>query len=332
MSWPQIGDADIEAHLVLADQLMRNGDPRGELIVVQAERLRSPEDPKLAQREAELLEDHHDTFLGPLGHLLDVQWSLGFWRRVRFPTEDISAPDMRELAAMVFSHDSAAQLRAMWITSFPGGFEGIARLWLEAPRRPRLGGLTIGEPHYHDLLSFPDGFDFSTLRHLRSLELLSGRVRIASPLDLPHLKKLDVRGVLPRTHEFLFSTAWPSVQEMRLRLWHSEGDGLRPATLPELRRLDLDVPHVSRFVAFLQESELIEQLAHLGFPKSPLGVRDLESLLLHSPVLSRIPSFTLQRPRLIDRITDEHISELEGALPNLTWLDTEDNDSHSSSA
>jgi uncharacterized protein (TIGR02996 family) len=82
---------DVAAHRFYADWLQQHGDPRGELIMVQAERLERPDDEALKAAEAaagarEFDEAHraHD-----VAHGLHRRQQLG--RRLRVPHEQAGA-------------------------------------------------------------------------------------------------------------------------------------------------------------------------------------------------------------------------------------------------
>src|SRR5690242_14343706 len=74
---------DVEAYYVYGDWLQAQGDPRGELVMLQAAAQRNPDDKKLAARADKHLRDHADALLGPLaeyGKQLTVVWRNGFVR------------------------------------------------------------------------------------------------------------------------------------------------------------------------------------------------------------------------------------------------------------
>lgn len=58
-----MADGDADAFLVYADLLLQHGDPRGDLIQVQHQRLQKPKDKKLLKAEADLLARHGDAWL-----------------------------------------------------------------------------------------------------------------------------------------------------------------------------------------------------------------------------------------------------------------------------
>ena len=91
---------DLDARLVLADDLQQRGDPQGELIAVQSalagEHLSPAERKRLAKRESALLDANHELWWGPLAQLIrkrsnkyplhpavEATWDRGFVASVR---------------------------------------------------------------------------------------------------------------------------------------------------------------------------------------------------------------------------------------------------------
>src|SRR4051812_44830841 len=76
---------DPGAWLVYADALQAEGDPRGELIVLQEARARQPKDRVLARAEDALLATHYDRLVGKpaIAHQEDkslrISWKNGFF-------------------------------------------------------------------------------------------------------------------------------------------------------------------------------------------------------------------------------------------------------------
>src|SRR5438128_1191687 len=75
---------DVEAYYVYGDWLQAEGDPRGELVALQAAQLRDPDDDKVAQRAERYLKDHAAALLGELDVLPKraLGWYCGFVRSV----------------------------------------------------------------------------------------------------------------------------------------------------------------------------------------------------------------------------------------------------------
>ena len=91
---------DEHAYLVYGDWLQMRGDPRGELIALQAAARRNPGDKKLAKLVDEYIEEHADHLLGPLGDACMVSWHLGFIRDARF------LPDKDDSVSVLLEHPS----------------------------------------------------------------------------------------------------------------------------------------------------------------------------------------------------------------------------------
>jgi uncharacterized protein (TIGR02996 family) len=92
---------DLSAYLVYGDWLSERGDPRGELIAVQAKLREKPGDRDLETQEAKLLGENRETWLGDLAAKegpkdLVVTWRLGFLDSVRFgpPLDDYGTSEM----------------------------------------------------------------------------------------------------------------------------------------------------------------------------------------------------------------------------------------------
>jgi uncharacterized protein (TIGR02996 family) len=75
---------EIETFLVYGDWLSEHGDPRGELVAVQAKLLADPGERELREREARLLAAHRHEWLGQLAcEDLHVTWFCGFIEHAR---------------------------------------------------------------------------------------------------------------------------------------------------------------------------------------------------------------------------------------------------------
>lgn len=88
---------DAQAYLVYGDWLLEQGDPRGELVSVQAQRALAPA-AHLATREAQLLATHSRGWLGPFADATELAWRFGFVRKMRVGT--IVGQRWRELHAL----------------------------------------------------------------------------------------------------------------------------------------------------------------------------------------------------------------------------------------
>jgi uncharacterized protein (TIGR02996 family) len=92
----------IELFLVYGDWLEAQGDPRGELVAVQAKRLGDPNDIALRDAEARILDRHRASLIGdlPVGDGATLLWRLGFIREARIAAnDDFSAAELAEAVA-----------------------------------------------------------------------------------------------------------------------------------------------------------------------------------------------------------------------------------------
>jgi tetratricopeptide (TPR) repeat protein len=107
-----------EGHAVLADELTRRGDPRGELIIVQQKLESSPDDAALLEREKQIIAENSFRLLGPLDPD-KAKWRRGYVIRA---SHDILSGDADECLAdigLIASHPSLRFLEELTIDSIP---------------------------------------------------------------------------------------------------------------------------------------------------------------------------------------------------------------------
>ena len=205
---------DDSAYEILGDLLQLEGDPRGELIGLDAAYLRGGDHLAWARRRAELLDQHLE--LQPrTGSTIHYRWHLGFIRRISLGSS------LNYLA--IFGHPSL-RFATELVMLEPEGTALMDVLVGACQHMPLLRALAIGdpdEPHYRSTASYDGGalkldhfVDLSALRQLYSCQ----------PIQLGHLPRLE----------------W-------LRL---EGDAdafqrLREAELPALQKLAVNHGHTS---------------------------------------------------------------------------------------
>lgn len=327
------GMDDANAYLVYADELLAAGDPRGELIMVQhaldtlggrleAERRQfrgrvgSEEfveaEPgrqldRLRAREAELLEKHEESLLGPLTHyrdLLEVTWRWGFVHRM---TVSFGQTDpIRTLGAIVTSPATvllqdltltAAELLAdfqplMERMADAGRPRGLRRLFLgKDPAR----GARLGPPAMIGRVALLN----DVLAGLQRL-ILQGSAIDLSGVRLPELEELEIRSLHPEFMSETFTTDWPKLQRLTLSFPFAPTDQMQP----------------------LFEARGMDRLRHLrvGYPRS-WGVQPGLSpqwceALVDSPLLFRLRTLTLE-----GEIEDEAVEVLAAAAERLAHLD-----------
>ncbi|MEO8704327.1 MAG: TIGR02996 domain-containing protein [Kofleriaceae bacterium] len=103
---------DDAAYLVYADYLMARDDPRGQLIVIQAQAEEEPEKARravLRKAAGALIDQHREYFLGPLAKLdpsgkrSGLVWRCGYVRKLELEWEEDMDPDEadRQLATIL---------------------------------------------------------------------------------------------------------------------------------------------------------------------------------------------------------------------------------------
>lgn len=263
--------------LVYADWLQQHGDPRGELIALEAAARAAPghERVQWRKRRTELFERHPE--LVPLGQRLELEWHLGFVRRVEFNEgADVCA---------VLEHPSLAFVRTVVFVDFRPDAELFPHL-----NKPSLRTIALGDPgrprwrSEYDNRRAPDDLD-PLLAALPTLEHLY--VRDPARLTTGNVSSLDLGVIENLTLPMIGGAQLPRLERLTLQFslvdWRTpatEGlDDLRamiaapPATLTQLELLDVDGDAV---IAALIGSPLLARLRRLRLENPNLtldGVR-----------------------------------------------------------
>ncbi|MFT3694090.1 MAG: hypothetical protein QM831_13180 [Kofleriaceae bacterium] len=127
--------SDEDDAIVRADAMSEQGDPRGELVQVQARLAKSPKDKKLRAHEQKLLKD--PALIGPLAPWAKkLTWKLGF-----VDTAKVDKAKRSELEAIV-AHPSMRNVTSLEIEA---SFEGVAGVILAMAKQawPKLTSLAI---------------------------------------------------------------------------------------------------------------------------------------------------------------------------------------------
>lgn len=272
---------ELGRYLVLGDELQAAGDPRGELIALQAGLYRDRRYP-IAAAEAEILERHEAALLGPVAaHVkrgsLHVDWYMGYAARAIISS--VTPRQGGSILGAMFAHPSFARLRALelgtvrdrssdadyrWVVAALGDIEGasISTLRIDAAelwRWARLGDLSkLWRNH----------------RRLRVLELNGSLFTLGKP-DLPDLLALTIRSrdLSSPDVRAIAEAAWPSME--RLELWFGDMDAtdagpedlaplLQARDAPALRHLALRATaFTDGLVDAMLETPLLSQLQTL---------------------------------------------------------------------
>src|SRR5688572_17539545 len=201
---------DPDPYLVYADWLQSQGDPRGELIVVQHGWHQKPEFRKwqeLTRLDANLQEKHAAALLGEFADKekqkhVKFTWHLGFWKSVRLATEYDADEDITELLAKVLEHPSARFLQELTVglasTDGENEYGSVIAALVEKKKPETLRSLFLGDFEYPDEteMSWSHIGDASGLwgafPGLRKVILQSGSMTLGK-IDLPECREFQVR-------------------------------------------------------------------------------------------------------------------------------------------
>ncbi len=276
---------DDQLRLVYADALTQLHDPRGELIAVQHQLQLRPNHPALRSREVELLRAVGGEAL--LGPGVELHWHLGFIREAVFGVPDLyervagSVLTSVEHVMRVMTSPSAALLERLRLRFVD--FEVVVKELAALGPRPSLSVLRVGDflEVDKDGVAEPqlDGVPGMALGHvgrlvalcpnLTELQIAGGDATLGPKLDVPRLRKLEVRimGMSRADLEALIATRWPSLETLTLEI--------------------------------SQDSEFREE-----FCSSPQVIRLFRSLGEHAPKLTQLglPDFGAPREDEADRL------------------------------
>jgi uncharacterized protein (TIGR02996 family) len=294
---------DAEPFLVYADWLQQEGDPRGELAMVQAVGQHERERALLAARD-ELA-----------GLPVEATWRLGWLQRV-----DIAA-DPAEVYDRLCGLDSARFLREL-VVGTPGS--GVLR-----SRRPLLTAvaerglpfplrrLVVAERPELPADHFPA--PWAHLAGLEELEVESFYLPVPT-VELPALRWLVIHGdVADDTLVELAGARLPRLERLALRLGDASGLGglarlLAGAGMPSLCKLALtEVPAGQRVAEVLAASPLLPRLERLALPYGQLDDADGELFLRHRQAFARLRSLDLRH----NYFNREMCARLAGLCPEV---------------
>jgi uncharacterized protein (TIGR02996 family) len=306
--------SDPATWLVYGDWLTEHGDPRGELIAVQAQRAERPDDPLLAAKELKLITDHAAAWLGDLAPLTNEDfactWRFGFLASVRFgpPVEEYatSASDKKfpELYGKLMALDSARFLRELtfgskdaddWPASWGKEIAAIAEHGVpESLRR-----LVFDSGGFYDISSTelgPLAQIYPQLGALEELRIHMGALDLGEKCELPSLRSLEIEtgGLKGSNLAAITAADWPKLERLSICIGESNNS----------YGCDVNLSDVEKLVARLNAPHLV----HLGLCNSNLE-DEFVPLLAKSSLLRRLHSIDLSRGTLSNagaRLIVEH--------------------------
>jgi uncharacterized protein (TIGR02996 family) len=299
---------DLKAFLVFGDWLQQMGDPRGELVHLQARRKADPGDEQLAQREAVFLRRYHRYLLGPLAEHANVRvtWSHGFIHTLEAAVdayiEARDHPSLRFAIALMLQGKDFAPLAG----HLP---EQIYALYLS-------GTAGATSPPLHELVDGVAIRELTTNSLPIRIDLDRVRIPALRNLRLGELATLAGRG------PDAWCTAFPSLEYLGLSYrpgWateHVEAVSAVFARPPEpLAVLQLMGTHLQPWIRLLCRSPLLEQLDVLDLARSDVSglapeMRPHRAQLAH---LEHIDLRDAEPPDAVAAIAQLHPNVLTGA-------------------
>ncbi len=238
---------DAAPYLVYADALLSHGDPRGELVAVQhALETAGAGAIHLVRREAELLDQHLEAWLGPICDRRDrliVRWRRGFLAGARVRLRKPAA-DVAPLRALLDAPEAAALLE---LYLGPNDAEaGSCQPLLDelaARRPPGLRRLHVGDAPIDETWAMPSiELDLGALPpRLEALAVQASSIALRGRAPA-QLRELALRSPGLGPVRMIDAGAWPALEA--LSLWCAAprplAQWLDPARFPRLRTLALD--------------------------------------------------------------------------------------------
>jgi len=309
-----------DAYLVYADWLQAQGDPRGELIVLQH---RGETDAATA-----LLDEHAEHFWGDVVEDQDMlvrnqycklgpttAWRWGFLHAIWIGRTSPDGTHIDGVLAKLLEHPSARFVRELTagIASYEdNSYMGVAQV-LGERSLPTLRALTIGDFFYEQTeLNWSNagnlGVAWRGVPNLESLTVRSGTMQLGA-LDLPKLRELVIitGGFDPESMASICSRRWPELERLNVQLGRDHV--FKPPELaaifdgkafPKLRHLGLgNSRELDTICAALASSKIAAQLETLDLSKGTMG--DAGAAALASAAFPNLTSIDVSENYLTER-------------------------------
>ncbi len=332
---------DKGGYLVYADWLAQQGDPRGELIVVQSE--------GKAEREAELLQAH--PFMRGIGRtdrahlqeagpgIANASWRWGFWEKLhifnvidwmdsKFPTKDVLDRLFTNPAALVLQQLKVGVIRWEYNAA------DIAMVIAEAAKAPfakTLKSLRFGEVDGIDIdcghhpIGDLSGITNEAFPELRELKMWGCEISLGE-LKLPKLERLVVQtcGLSQRNVAAIANGDLPALD--RLEIWFGSEDYgndntfesiesiLQSTKWPTLTHLGLmNCPVADGICERVGASKIIETISSLDLSLGTVTDDGARALLQHRAALAHLRTIDLSQTY----VTAGMVAELQSIGPTI---------------
>jgi len=312
---------DPEGYLVYGDWLQSHGDPRGQLVAVQAALLGKPDDKKLQQQAKDLLVEHQAAFLGELPELegfdedVALEWRLGFLHKVSIGGDEYSELDAEGACRTLFKLASARFLRELRILAIDTDdgqpdYGPIIKTLAKGALPPTLRALTFSVESFQ--ISWANLGDlgplYPKLANLEELTLKMGKMELGA-LQLPGLRSLTIvtGGLTKANVKSVAAASWPRLETLVLYFGTDEyGCNCTAAD-----------------VAPILAGKGLAQVKHLGLANAEFA-DDLARALPTAKILPQLQTLDLSKGLMTDEGATALI-EGAGALAHLKSFDLSQN-------
>jgi uncharacterized protein (TIGR02996 family) len=324
-----------DGYLVYGDWLQSQGDPLGELVAVQAALAKKPGDEALEKKQAEILKEHEDEWLGEtLSELksngeLSTAWRYGLLKSVAMGGDEFSEASAKDAYEALARCRAAKFLRDLEIRVFDtedGNPEYQACIDAMAKKGlPKtLRSLAFDVKDFQ--ISWSDLGDLSKLypqlQKLEELRLKIGQMNLGK-IELPSLEKLEIvtGGFDAKNMKAIATAKWPKLESLVLYLGSDDYGGncsiddvepiLTGKAIPNVKHLGLCNSELADDIArAVAKSKVLAQLRTLDLSKGTMGDDGARAILDDAKAFAHLEKIDLSD----NYISDDLCAALEKAL------------------
>ncbi len=338
-------------YLAYADWLQDQGDPRGELIMVQHGLASKPKDKKLLKVEQQLLSDYSEHFWGalaPYEEMLDeLEWSMGFLKRAKirttyelcpgFGSKDKTIPFAEALQLFLdLTSSRFLQGLTLGIENFEDNSYGAAIEVLAKTKHKTLKQLYIGDFHCEETeLNWSHAGPLEPLCKglpmLEELVVRSGGLS-GGKLAFPKLKSFTaISGEIgPKTLGEFAAAKWPKLETFSVQLGRDINNAKALAALEpvfkgkglgKLKHLGLGNYHATDdLCTALAAAPVMKQIETLDLSQGTMGDDGAAALVAASKRIGKLSQLDVSE----NYLSDEGISSLKSIASDIDASDQED--------
>jgi uncharacterized protein (TIGR02996 family) len=326
---------DLSAYLVYGDWLSERGDPRGELIAVQAKLKETPGDAALTATEAKLIANNARAWLGDLAGKEDkdlaVKWRLGFLDSVRFgpPVDEYGASDLDFPSAIgtLMGLPGTAFVRELVVGSkesddYPTSWQDCIDALAEHGVPKALTRLEFNRGGFWDISSTELGSLEKLYPHLaglHELEIEMGSMNLGA-IALPALRSLEIvtGGLTAANLESIGTASWPNLERLSLCIGATDNEYgcdvqledamklLGRGCFGRVRHLGLANTNLAdRIAAALPETKILAQLETLDLSRGTFGDDGARAIIDNAAAFRHLKKIDLTHNFVSDAIAAE---------------------------